>query len=86
MTVTPVQAGVSCDGRHCGADGTPLISIPDSKTTADGAPIMGQTRLLRLQWQEMVWYGWTVASALVVAVSALGYLLGFDGLIGLWRG
>lgn len=47
---------------------------------------MGQTRLLRLQWQEMVWYGWTVASALVVAISALGYLLGFDGLIGLWRG
>ena len=46
---------------------------------------MNQARYARLQWQEMVWYGWTVWSALVVAGSALAYLLGFDGLLDLWR-
>ncbi len=45
---------------------------------------MGPTRCARLEWQEMVWYGWTVSSGLVVAGSALAYLLGFDGLIALW--
>ena len=45
---------------------------------------MGQTRSARLHWQEMVWYGWTVSSALVVASSALAYLFGLDGLIALW--
>lgn len=46
---------------------------------------MNSTRCARLHWQEMVWYGWIVWSALVVAGSALAYLLGFDGLMGLWR-
>ena len=46
---------------------------------------MTQARCARLQWQEMVWYGWIVSSALVVAGSALAYLLGFGGLIDLWR-
>jgi hypothetical protein len=49
------------------------------------AQIMGPTRCARLHWQEMAWYGWTVSGALVVAGSALAYLLGFDGLIALWR-
>jgi hypothetical protein len=48
------------------------------------AQIMGPTRCARLQWHEMVWYGWTVSSALVLAGSALAYLLGFDGLVALW--
>ncbi|HEX9698381.1 MAG TPA: hypothetical protein VGD06_02885 [Acidobacteriota bacterium] len=41
---------------------------------------MEPTRMARLHWQEMVWYVWTVSAALVVAGSALGYLLGIDGL------
>lgn len=45
---------------------------------------MGCTQCMRLQWREMVWYGWTVSTALVVAGSALAYLLGFDGLRSLW--
>ncbi len=45
---------------------------------------MRPTRSARLHWQEMVWYGWTVSSALVVAGSALAYLLGFGGLTTLW--
>lgn len=44
---------------------------------------MEQTRMARLQWQEMAWYGWTLSCALVVAGSALGYLLGFDRLCAL---
>ncbi len=40
---------------------------------------MEPTRSARLHWQEMAWYGWTISAALVVAGSALGYLLGFDG-------
>ena len=40
---------------------------------------MGPTRNARLHWQEMAWYGGTISAALVVAASALGYLLGFDG-------
>ena len=45
---------------------------------------MNPTRCARLHWREMVWYGWTISSALVVAASALAYLLGFDGLVALW--
>lgn len=46
---------------------------------------MTQARCARLHWQEMVWYGWIVWSALVVTGSALAYLLGYDGLMDLWR-
>ena len=46
---------------------------------------MSATRCARLQWQEMVWYAWIVWSALALAGTALAYLLGFDGLINLWR-
>jgi len=46
---------------------------------------MTQARYARLQWQEMAWYAWIVCSALVVTGSALAYLLGFDGLMHLWR-
>lgn len=45
---------------------------------------MEPTRMARLHWQEMVWYVWTVSSSLVVAGSALGYLLGIDELRTLW--
>jgi hypothetical protein len=40
------------------------------------ALIMGSTRTARLHWQEMVWYGWILSSALVLAghPSALGHL------------
>jgi hypothetical protein len=48
------------------------------------ALIMGSTRTARLHWQEMVWYGWILSSALVLAGSALSYLLGYDGIRVLW--
>ena len=40
---------------------------------------MEPTRTARLCRPEMAWYGWTISAALVIAGSALGYVLGLDG-------
>ena len=45
---------------------------------------MHTARCARLHWREMVWYGWTLASAAVLAASVLAYLVGFDGLVALF--
>ena len=41
---------------------------------------MNSTRCARLHWREMVWYGWTVSSALVVAGAEVSLEIGPEGL------
>ena len=37
-------------------------------------------------WKVIVWYGWVIGGALIVGNASISYVIGLEGIPGLWGG
>jgi hypothetical protein len=45
---------------------------------------MRESRAAARHWKELVWYTWTWSSGLIAIGGFLAYLLGYNGILGLF--